>query len=387
MAPGPIALVASSYHPHVGGVEEHVRQVAGELSRRGRRVAVWTVDRGEHLGVQIVDGVEVRYLPCPLPSSSVGGVARFLAALPRAAHAWWTAYRALRPAVLHVQCFGPNGIWAWALARLSRTPLVISSHGETFADDHGVFTRSRVLRQGLRRAVRDAATTTGCSRVVLNDLRRRFDLTGGVVVPNGVTPTDPDDVGPPGTGPSEAEPAGPAAKTGPVVLALGRVERAKGFDLLLRAFARTELPGTTLTIGGDGAELGSLRLLAEDLGVTDRVEFAGRLSRAQVAAWLRAAAVFVVPSRVEAFGIVVLEAWRAGAPVVGTTRGGPAEIITDGVDGLLADPLDEDCLAAALTRVLTDRSLARRLADEGRRSVRPYTWERAVDAYERIYPR
>lgn len=375
MAPGPIALVASSYHPHVGGVEEHVRQVACELSRRGRRVAVWTVDRGEHLGVQVVDGVEVRYLPSPLPSSSVGGVARFMAALPRATHAWWTAYRALRPAVLHVQCFGPNGIWAWALARLTRTPLVVSSHGETSGDDHNVFDRSRLLRRGLIRALRDAAAVTGCSRVVVDDLTARFGLTGGDVVPNGVAL-------------DEAVDAVAVPHDGPLVLALGRAERTKGFDLLIRAFARADTPtGTMLVIGGDGAELTSLRGLAQELGLGGRVQFPGRLARPEVAGWLRAADVFVVPSRIEAFGIVVLEAWRSGTALIATTHGGPAEIVTDGVDGLLVDPLDVDSLAAALSRLLHDRELAGRLGEAGRRSVERYTWARTTSAYEEIYRR
>lgn len=375
MGPGPIALVASSYHPHVGGVEEHVRQVARELSRRGRHVAVWTVDRGEHLGTQVVYGVEVRYLPCPLPSASLGGVARFIAALPSAARAWWTAYRSLRPVVLHVQCFGPNGLWAWALARLTRTPLVVSSHGETFMDDHGVFERSRLVRRGLARALRDAVVVTGCSRAVLDDLAARFGLRGGEVVPNGVALDD------------AADPAD-VPHGGPVVLALGRAERTKGFDLLLRAFARADTPpGSTLVIGGEGTELSSLRALADALGLGRRVRFPGRLARPEVAGWLRAADVFVVPSRIEAFGIVVLEAWRSGTALVATTHGGPAEIVTDGVDGLLVDPLDVDVLADALSRLLHDRELAGRLGEAGRRSVERYTWARTTSAYEEIYRR
>ncbi|WP_341359324.1 glycosyltransferase family 4 protein [Georgenia sp. M64] len=375
MAPGPIALVASSYHPHVGGVEEHVRQVAAELRRRGRQVAVWTVDRGEHLGTAQVDGVEVRYLPCPLPSASVGGVLRFILALPPAVRAWRAAYRALRPSVLHVQCFGPNGIWAWALARRTRTPLVISSHGETSGDDHNVFEKSTLLRWSLGRAVRDASLTTGCSEVVLADLRRRFGLDDGVVVPNGVNLDE------------KLDPAHVQA-CGPVVLALGRIERTKGFDLLLRAFARADLPpGTRLALGGDGTEVAVLRALVTELGVADQVSFLGVLRRDGVAGWLDAATVLVVPSRYEAFGIVILEAWRAGTPVIATSRGGPAEIVTEGVDGLLVDPLDVDSLAAALATLLRDRDLARRLSVAGRRTVERYTWARTTDKYEELYRR
>ena len=63
-----IALFSSSYHPHFGGVEEHVRHVARGLQERGHDVEVWTVDRGDGLRDEVVDGCRVRYLPTPLPA-------------------------------------------------------------------------------------------------------------------------------------------------------------------------------------------------------------------------------------------------------------------------------------------------------------------------------
>ena len=143
-----VALVSSSYFPHPGGVEQHVRSVAGEFRARGHDVVVWTVDRGEGLGVQVIDGVEVRYLPTPLPARSLRAGVRFLLAFPAAATAWWRAYRDFAPSVLHVQCFGPNGVYAVLLGQLTRTPLVVTSHGEAFADDHRVFDQSALIRKG-----------------------------------------------------------------------------------------------------------------------------------------------------------------------------------------------------------------------------------------------
>lgn len=374
-----IALVSSSYHPYTGGVEEHTRNVAKELRARGHRVVVWTVDRGERLGVCRVDGIEVRYLPCPLPNGSVRGVARFTCDFLPAGWAWLQAWRAARPEVLHVQCFGPNGLYALALHTLTRTPLIVSAHGETFMDDHDVFRTSRILRTGLVHSLRAAAAVTGCSQLVLDDLRDRFGGTGGVVVPNGV------DLAEPGR-----EPAGPVAETGspgaPVVLALGRVQRVKGFDLLLRAFAHADLPdGARLVIGGEGEALASLTSLASDLGIADRVEFPGRLTRAQVARATAQATVFVVPSRREAFGIVVLEGWRAGVPVIATNRGGPREFVTHGVDGLLVDPVDVVALANAITDLVRDPEAASRVGAAGAERVRDFTWTRTAALYEEVY--
>ena len=89
-----VALVTSSYHPHLGGVESHVRNVARELRGRGTEVEVWTVDRGEHLGVTELDGTVVRHLPTPMPARSVRALAGFSLSAPRAWHAWRAAYGA-----------------------------------------------------------------------------------------------------------------------------------------------------------------------------------------------------------------------------------------------------------------------------------------------------
>lgn len=383
-----IALVASSYPPHPGGVEEHVRNVAHELRCRGSEVTVWTVDRGEHLGVRNVDGVEVRYLPTPLPHGSLRGIGEFLRAFPRAWRAWRVAQRSFSPDVLHVQCFGPNGIYALALRSRTHLPLIVSSHGETFMDSE-VFSGSLLLRAALRRSLARAAAVTGCAPGVLEDLATHYGLRGGIVVPNGVDLDEGDRLASPtGDTSDDADqaPSGPADERPPTIFAVGRIVRVKGFDLLLRAFAEAELPaGTRLVIGGDGPELSVLRALAVELGVQHRVEFLGRLDRAAVIRGMADADVVVVPSRVEAFGIVVLEAWRAGTALIASDRGGPSDLVTSGIDGLLVDPDDTAEFAAALSRVMNDPALRQRLGAAGRRTVSTYTWARVAAHYERLY--
>jgi glycosyltransferase involved in cell wall biosynthesis len=364
-----IALVASSYHPYTGGVEEHTRRVARTLRDRGHDVTVWTVDRGEGLGVDVVDGITVRYLSSPLPARSVGAVFRFLLCLPAAALAWVRAFIVDRPEVLHVQCFGPNGVYALALSTLTRTPLLVTGHGETLADDNGVFQKSALIRWALRRAMRVAAGVSACSDFALHDLREHYGLRGGVVTGNGV------DLSLPAITHAEQEP--------PVVLAVGRLEHMKGMDLLVRAFDEAGLASLSrLVIGGDGTARSSLESDVAARGLTGRVSFTGRLEPADVAREMANASVIVVPSRREAFGIVALEAWRAGAPLVATNRGGTVEFVREGVDGLLVDPEDTNALGHAVRRVLEDPSLARRLAHAGSLAVRDFSWERVAEKYE-----
>ncbi|MCB7137053.1 glycosyltransferase family 4 protein [Cellulosimicrobium marinum] len=372
-----VALVTSSFLPRAGGVEEHVLHVARALHAAGHRVAVWAVDQGdEDVPAAVDDVVPVRYLPAPLPARTGSSLASFARTAPRAWRAWRAAWRADRPDVLHVHCYGPQGPWAHALSRRTRTPLVVTGHGETFMDAHDVFGTSALLRTALTRSLAHAHAVTACSGYALADLERRFGLPAGTgtVVHNGI---DLD------------EPGGPRPPWLPdrYVLAVGRVVRTKGFDLLVRAFARADLPADVrLVVGGDGPELAGLRDLAAREGVEDRVVLPGRLARPQVVTAMASSLALVVPSRVEAFGIVVLEGWRAGVPVVVTERGGPPEFVDDGRTGLLVDPEDVDALARAVGSAVTDRDVAGRLAVEGRAEVERYGWGAVAERYAGLYP-
>lgn len=148
----------------------------------------------------------------------------------------------------------------------------------------------------------------------------------------------------------------------PILLGLGRLHRNKAFDVLIQAMPG--VPGATLAIAGEGPEEEALRQLARRLGVADRVAFLGW--RQDAGALLKAADLFVCPSRHEPLGNVVLEAWSAACPVVAAAADGPTELIRDGADGVLVAKEDPDALAAAIMRLLTDHAAAARMAQAGR---------------------
>jgi glycosyltransferase involved in cell wall biosynthesis len=373
-----VALVPSAYAPAVGGVEELTARLARRLLDAGDDIEVWTIRHPADLPEdESVDGVRVRRFLLPMPRLA----ARALAGFPREAGRAWTllvaAAAAFRPDVIHVQCFSANGVYATRLARRLRVPLVLTLQGETVMDDTDIYDRSLALRLSLRWALREAAAVTGCSRFVLADAEARFGLAPGrgSVIPNGV---------------ELAEDAAAESLTLPFerfILGVGRVVEKKGFDLLLDAFKQIapRYQDLGLVIGGSGPARDELARAAAAAGLNRRVALPGTLSRAQVAWAMGAASVFVLPSRIEPFGIVVVEALRAGCPPIVSARGGATEIVRDGVDGIVVDPCDPAALAGAIDRLLTDESLASRLRRSGPVRAADFDWGLIAQRYQTLY--
>jgi glycosyltransferase involved in cell wall biosynthesis len=362
-----IALISSSYAPHIGGVEEHVAQVARALARRGHQLEVWTVDRGQRPSEPPTDAFPVRYLTTPLPARRLANATRFLFTAPVAWVRWRRALRQFRPDVLVVQCFGPNGVYALGLHRRSGIPLVVVSHGETRGDDDGAFAQSALLRRSLRESLTRASAIAAPSHYVLVDLSERFGGGEGTVIPNGV---------------AELSNVPNVAREDDLVIAVGRLGAMKGFDLLITAFASIDRASTRLEIVGDGPERAALQTQIDAAGLSDRVRLIGARDAAGVADRIAAATLVVVPSRSESFGIVALEAWRGGAPLIMTTRGGASEFVRDGEDGLLVDPVDTRALGEAITRLLDDSHLRAQLASRGADRVDAFRWPRVAVLYE-----
>ncbi len=155
-----------------------------------------------------------------------------------------------------------------------------------------------------------------------------------------------------------------------IVFALGRLVPYKGFEYLVRA-ASSLGKDSVILIGGDGPLARELERLIHELGVTDRAVLLGPLSDRDVELHMRACSVFCLPSvqKSEAFGIVQVEAMRAGRPVVSTRIFGSGIdwVNEDGVTGFTVQPGDATALAHALAQITRDRALARRLGECARR--------------------
>jgi glycosyltransferase involved in cell wall biosynthesis len=175
-----------------------------------------------------------------------------------------------------------------------------------------------------------------------------------------------------------------ADRPGPGLLvgAIGRFERQKGFDLLIRALA--DIEDASLVLVGEGSERPMLEDLAENVGVADRVVWRGWTDEAR--SYFGAFDVFAFPSRFEGFPLALLEALLARSAVVATDVGDVSEIVQNGETGLLVRAEDPTALADAIGRLLGDADLRQRLGEQGRQRVlRHFTADHMTRGFERLY--
>ncbi|MCC6484202.1 MAG: glycosyltransferase family 4 protein [Armatimonadetes bacterium] len=371
-----IALFASAFYPHVGGVEELSRQLAHSLTERGHRVIIltnrWPRSLPEY---EEFEGLPLYRLPMRVPEGSLkahvsyrltgGGIRRRMLEI----------LRQHQVDLLHVQCISTNGYYAWLAAQALRLPLVATAQGELTMDAAHIYQRRTFMNAFLPRLLCDADFVTGCSEQTLAELReRRPPRARGQwrVVYNGVTAADFESV---------TEFSHPR----PYVLGIGRLVPQKGFDVLMRAFSSADLAGIDLVIAGEGPEIERLRSLAQELGISERVLLFGRADRTQAAALFKGCHFFVLPSRHEPFGIVNLEAMAAGKAVVATRVGGVPEVVLDGETGLVVPREDEKALAGAMSKLANDEPLRERMGAAGRERARLFSWDTITEQYLEVY--
>jgi glycosyltransferase involved in cell wall biosynthesis len=170
------------------------------------------------------------------------------------------------------------------------------------------------------------------------------------------------------------------------VTTVAHLRPGKGIDVLLKAAALVlgRHPQVTFRIAGDGSERPALEALCAALGISSRVQFLGHTP--DVPALLRRSSVFAFPSLMEASPNAVIEAMASGLAVAASNVGGIPEVVEHEQNGLLVPPGDPGALSDALVRLLTDSGLSQRLGTAARATIaRRFSFERMVDAFERLY--
>jgi glycosyltransferase involved in cell wall biosynthesis len=258
--------------------------------------------------------------------------------------------------------------WADTVIRRCPIPVVVRLCGPWFVlrdieplEDRRLENRHRVEREGI--AIRNAAAVTSPSDKILTQTEQYY---GPLDCPKEVIRR-----------PIEVKPAADRwalnACDHDLILFVGRFDRIKGADVLLKAFtaiARRRSTLKLLFVGPDygltdesGHELSFLEFVDREVppALRERIQYLGHLSEAEIGSLRRTAYLTVVCSRYETFGNVAIEAMASGCPVVATSVGGIPEFIGNQRSGLLVPPNDPDALAQAIAQMLDSPHLAARL--------------------------
>lgn len=337
--------VGKFYPPHRGGMESHVATLCRQLQADAEVQVIVSAD-GKRTETDVVDGVPVTRIGTAfgVASASINpGMAR--------------AIRRAEVDVIHFHHPNPTAVLSY-LASGNPAPLVVTYHSDIVRQRVLGAAFAPVLHLFLRRARVILASSAEYARTSPT-LRRHAGRVR--IVPFGIRVDEY-------AAPDPAEVAALRGRLGPrVVLGAGRLVYYKGFEYLVRAMA--SVPGQ-LVLVGDGPLREPLEALAGELGIAERVTFAGAVP--DLAPWYAAADVFVLPAveRSEAFGLVQLEAMSAGLPVINTRiPSGVPFVSMDGESGLTVPPRDAPALADALARLLDDEPLRARLARGARARV------------------
>jgi len=383
-----IIQVVHRYYPAVGGAENQVKSISEELVRRGHKVSVITTNSLSVLDIpsllhlfqrkkvnlqknEEIEGVDVhRY-------DALFRFYGFLVTIPM------RKLLTTKADIIHAYGFYiTTSLVAMMAAKHRSLPFLLTANDATVS----------LYGSAVKRACSNIYNYTIGKLLILNSSRviavsrtNAEDLVNlGVaeqkitVIPNGVKLErffDGTSMG--------------IEKNGPVVLYVGRISEDKGIQCLMRAAPSVlkSFPHTKfLIVGEDYGYLGKLRALVSNLGMEKSVIFTGHLTGRQLVSVYRSADVFVLPSELEAFGIVVIEAMASGVPVIVSNCGGMKDIVRDGTNGFLFDVGDAMQLAEKIKLLLSNEEFRTKFVENGKKTVRErYTIEKVVDALEKLY--
>jgi glycosyltransferase involved in cell wall biosynthesis len=277
--------------------------------------------------------------------------------------------------VIHVHWPMPHAVFGWAAKQACKAKLVTTFYG---AELRWVKNSLPFMKWFLRWAIRISDRVVAISTFTAGEVRSISDVPVEVI---------PYTIGLPENANCKLQ----IAKSKiPEILTVGRMVERKGVRYLIEAMQ--QLPQARLEVVGGGPLLPELKEQAEDLGVADRVHFAGKVSEQELMDHYRRAAVYVQPGIIdsrgdtEMLGVVLLEAMHYHVPVVGSDLGGITDIIINEKTGLLVAQKDPAALAKAVKRILEDEKLRQRLVEGADEHLKTnFSWENIVSRWMAVY--
>lgn len=370
-----ILLINYEYPPVGGGAGTATCQMAREFARAGHQPFVLTAAWGDLPFAELSEGVTVRRIAAlrrRVDRCSVPEMLAFMGAAMLAAPGFARQWKIDAAIAFFTLPCGPVG---WLLARTNHIPYAIALRGgDVPGFDRATLGFHHALTGGLiRRLWRDADAVIANSDG-LAQLARQHDPHREIgSIPVGVDAQR-----------FSGKTYGPSGGT-VEILFVGRIVEQKGLDVLVRALASLAAASWRLTLVGDGVLRAEIAALARRHGLAERVVFKGWVAREDLAAILRGADLFVLPSREEGMANAMMEAMASGLPVVATRIAGSSEVVVDGETGLLVPADDEGALGRALETLVADPTMRERMGRAGRaRAEAHYTWRAAAARWLRV---
>jgi glycosyltransferase involved in cell wall biosynthesis len=367
------------YPPLGGGGGVINAALAEELAKR-HSVTVLT-SRGLDLPAErIENGVRVIRVPVlARRQQAVASVLSMLSYVPQAIRAGRRLLREHPQDVINTHFVVPTGPAGEHLARHAGIPNVLSLHGGDLYDPSKRLSPHRhlLLRIAIRRLLRRADCIVGQSSNTLENMRRYYTPElNGVRIPLGI----------------QRPPQGTASRADYdcadddfLLVTVGRLVARKAVDQLIRIVAGLGERRARLLVIGTGPEEQSLKALAAELGVSDRVRLLGQVEETEKYRILRMCDAYVSTSQHEGFGLVFLEAMAAGLPVICYGHGGQTDFLEDGQTGYLVELNDSAAFTRRLEALADDAGLRRRIADDNLGSVEEYFIDRCAQRYEQLF--
>ncbi|EMA30476.1 glycosyltransferase family 4 protein [Haloarcula japonica] len=375
-----VCLLSKQFPPGVGGAETYAYELANGLGERGHDVDVYTqwVDSPDE-EVDVHENVSV-YRIC--------GARRKLVTF----ETLWFSYTARRKIdfeaydIVHGTMMPASTIAVTAFDDI-RTPVVLTSHGTSIGEAKAVALETPadyLLKYFFHpmNVVMDYVASRAADKVIAisdhayEQLTTSYRLSedGVEMIPHGV---DTDRFYPR----QERHPAADSENMS--LLYIGRLGARKGLALALRALARVESDGVEFLIAGTGRHEDRLRKLAQELEIQEQVRFLGYVDEADLPELYSSADVFILPSKYEGFGLVLLEAIACGTPVIGADAGGIPTAVDDGVDGCVVER-NEDSLADTIEEMIQDDQMREemKISIQERESR---SWDRVIQKTEHVY--
>lgn len=380
-------LFTYDFPPLGGGISRWMEELARGYPAGSLLVSTGTVSDQDEIDADLPNPVDRLPISTHRLKTLQGMLlwSRRAAALGRDAGARFAWCGNIRPA-------GYPARWAWERVGL---PYGILVHGGDLLQIRPKIRRSRLKR-------RSYASLFDSARVIVANSRWTAELCGEVMEELGLDSiSNRIKVVPLGTDPERFAPDAERAERfrterglppGRWLVTVARLVPHKGIDTGIEVLARLvdEYPTLRYAVIGRGSYADTLRSLAEELGVADRVHLLTDVGDADLPAAIAMGEIYLGLSReagldVEGFGIALLEAAACGLPVIAGASGGIADAVANGETGILVTPGDAEPAADAVRHLLADQALRRRLGDAGRERVKSrFTWTRVVDELREI---